>query len=106
MLKRWLALIAAFIFLFTSIPACAEDAGLSPREEMIEAIIETGRQLFIAANGKLQRAQKASRYSAQDPKQSARGKMQALRLRLLLGGRGSRGRQPLLHRRPVPVRQE
>ena len=59
MLKRWLALIAAFIFLFTSIPACAEDAGLSPREEMIEAIIETGRQLFIAANGKLQRAQKA-----------------------------------------------
>ncbi len=59
MLKRWLALMAAVLFLFTSIPAFAEDAGLSPREEMIEAIIETGRQLFIAANGKLQRAQKA-----------------------------------------------
>ncbi len=59
MLKKWLAGMMAVLLLAASIPACAENTPLSARDELIDAIIETGHQLFIAANGKLQRAQKA-----------------------------------------------
>ncbi len=59
MLKKCLCFLMAAICLFASIPAFAEEANLSARDEMIEAIIETGHHLYIAANGKLQRAQKA-----------------------------------------------
>ena len=58
-MKRWLAAFAAFVFWFAALPACAEETGAAARDELIDAIIETGHQLYIAANGKLQRAQKA-----------------------------------------------
>ena len=59
MLKKCLALWMAIICLSALIPAYGEENGISARDELIDAIIETGHQLFIAANGKLQRAQKA-----------------------------------------------
>ena len=59
MLKKCLALWMAFICLSALIPAYGEETDFSARDELIDAIIETGHQLFIAANGKLQRAQKA-----------------------------------------------
>ncbi len=58
-MKRWLAAITALVLVFAAFPACAEETGISARDELIDAIIETGHQLYIAANGKLQRAQKA-----------------------------------------------
>lgn len=59
MLRKCLALWMAIICLSALIPAYGEENGISARDELIDAIIETGHQLFIAANGKLQRAQKA-----------------------------------------------
>lgn len=58
-MKRWLAAITALVLLFAAFPACAEETDTTAREELIDAIIETGHRLYIAANGKLQRAQKA-----------------------------------------------
>ena len=58
-MKRWLAAITALVLVFAAFPACAEETDTTAREELIDAIIETGHQLYIAANGKLQRAQKA-----------------------------------------------
>lgn len=55
MRKRILALLSALLML--SLPVLAEEeAGKSAREELIDGIIETGRQLFVKANGRLQRA--------------------------------------------------
>ena len=59
MLKKYLAALIAFCLLATSFPAYAEEMERSAREELIDAIIETGHHLFTATNGKLQRAQKA-----------------------------------------------
>ena len=44
------------------LPALAEDAPAekTTRDALIDSIIETGRQLYVKANGKLQRAQYAS----------------------------------------------
>lgn len=59
MLKKCLAALIAFCFLAASFPAFAEDMESNARDELINAIIETGRQLFTAAKDRLQRAQKA-----------------------------------------------
>ena len=59
MLKKCLAVFMAILCLSPIVPAYGEKTDFSARDELINAIIETGRQLFIAANGKLQRAQKA-----------------------------------------------
>lgn len=62
MLKRIVALLAAACLLMGSFAmaeetAAAQDAeALSPRDAFIGDIIETGRQLFVKANGRLQRA--------------------------------------------------
>jgi len=59
-MKTRLAVLTALLLLLSAVcPACAEETGPGAREELIDAIIETGHQLFVAANGKLQRAQKA-----------------------------------------------
>ena len=58
-MKRWLAAFGALVLLFAAFPACAEETDTTARDELIDAIIETGHRLYIAANGKLQRAQKA-----------------------------------------------
>ena len=64
MMKRCFLLCLLFCLLW--LPALAEgDAGLaretapSARDALIDSIIETGRQLYVKANGKLQRAQYA-----------------------------------------------
>ena len=59
MVRRFIAVLLALMLLCAACPAFAEETGLTPREELIDAIIETGHQLFVKANGKLQRAQKA-----------------------------------------------
>ena len=60
--KRLIALVMACALL--ALPAAAETgkqgAEVSPRQELIDRIIETGRQLYVKANGKLQRAHYAS----------------------------------------------
>lgn len=60
MFKRIGALLLAILLLASCLAAGAEADGaaeeISPRQELIDRIIETGRQLFIKANGKLQRA--------------------------------------------------
>lgn len=58
--KRFTALCLALLML--ALPALAQEeaAQPSPREELIDRIIETGHQLFVKANGKLQRAHYAS----------------------------------------------
>ena len=53
------AVCAAFFCLCACFPAFAEEAEKGARDLLIDRIIETGRQLYTAANGKLQRAQKA-----------------------------------------------
>ena len=53
------AVCAAFFCLYACFPAFAEEAEKGARDLLIDRIIETGRQLYTAANGKLQRAQKA-----------------------------------------------
>ena len=61
MMKKCLLLCIVCCALF--LPALAKgeaaetlDAPLSPREQFIDGMIETGRSLFVKANGKLQRA--------------------------------------------------
>ncbi|MBR1584332.1 MAG: hypothetical protein IJ662_02180 [Clostridia bacterium] len=65
MLKRLLCLAAACLML--ALPALAQEDGTAEapaetdaRQELIDRIIETGHQLYIKANGKLQRAHYAS----------------------------------------------
>ena len=58
-LKKCLAVWMTIVCLIAVIPACGEETDHSARDELIDAIIETGHHLFVAANGKLQRAQKA-----------------------------------------------
>ena len=59
-MKRMLLLLGALLLL--ALPALGEGQAeeVSPRQELIDGIIETGHQLFVKANGKLQRAHYAS----------------------------------------------
>lgn len=57
MMKKWIALCLSFLMLFAS--ALAENEAVSPREQLIDEIIETGHRLYVNANGKMQRAQYA-----------------------------------------------
>ena len=54
MMKRCLLLLMICAVLCAS--GLAEDAAPSARDALIDGIIETGRQLYVKANGKLQRA--------------------------------------------------
>ena len=59
MMKRMTALLLAGALCLGGLNAGWAEEGqqpLSPREDLIEQIIETGHRLFVAANGKLQRA--------------------------------------------------
>ena len=59
MMKRMTALLLAVALCLGGLNAGWAEEGqqpLSPREDLIEQIIETGHRLFVAANGKLQRA--------------------------------------------------
>ena len=69
MMKKSAALFLAFLLCcMACLPALAEDApagnaenaGKTARDMFIDSIIETGRTLYVKANGKLQRAQYAS----------------------------------------------
>ncbi|MBQ9263368.1 MAG: hypothetical protein IJ189_04055 [Clostridia bacterium] len=63
MFKRMLALLTACLLMVMAMPAMAmgeDTAGTDDRQVFIDRIIETGHQLFIKANGKLQRAHYAS----------------------------------------------
>ncbi|MBR5108872.1 MAG: hypothetical protein IK099_01655 [Clostridia bacterium] len=59
MKKNWFAVCIAIVCLCAFLPAFAEETASDAREALIDGIIETGRQLYVKANGKLQRAQKA-----------------------------------------------
>ena len=65
-MKKWISLFLALLLLLAAVPALAESAdaeakeGNAAREAFIDGIIETGHQLYIQANGKLQRAHYAS----------------------------------------------
>lgn len=61
-MKKRLSLFLAFLCLLLSFPGLSEEAQQKPypaRAELIDKIIETGHQLYVSTNGKLQRAQYA-----------------------------------------------